>query len=455
MYPIDTLIERSRERKLSVAVIGDAMLDVWNHGHVEQCQDGCPRFINHDTPLNLPGGAALAASQLDRWNVKVSLMAITGGISDLGRLGGGLDRKNSTRSGFVPIKERFVADGRIVMRHDREGTAYGLSDDKLNDCRRTVVSALEIDRFDAVLISDYDKGLLDGQTVRKIIDHCIEHDIPVVADGKKPPTSYLGAVLKVNSAYAAQHPEVSSHTPAAVVTYGAEDPVIVGESSDYIDQGSNTPVVCRNHVGAGDCFAAHLAFALGHGLPIEQAVSIAHAAGRVYVQSALPRAPWPHEVRRDLHPVRGKIIDPADLEAISRSAAGKLAFANGVFRVPHAGHAWLLDFAKGQYGRHGLVVAVDSDENVARTRPGQFALLLSERCAMLAALECVDWVVPFSGSVRDIVTLLRPSVVVKGSEYRSGGVAAIPGHDLAEVVFAPESPFPRHCTGLVEEVRDE
>ena len=66
------------------------------------------------------------------------------------------------------------------------------------------------------------------------------------------------------------------------------------------DSGGLTSVKCVNHVGAGDCFSAHLVLALAYGFTLEDAAVIAHSAGRVYVQHQHSRPPLPQEVREDM-----------------------------------------------------------------------------------------------------------------------------------------------------------
>ena len=84
-----------------------------------------------------------------------------------------------------------------------------------------------------------------------------------------------------------------------VRTFGADTPDIYdGRFSPEIPP--LAPVECVNHVGAGDCFAAHLALAMAHSLSLVDAVAIAHSAGRVYVQHPHNRPPTPDEIKKDL-----------------------------------------------------------------------------------------------------------------------------------------------------------
>jgi D-beta-D-heptose 7-phosphate kinase/D-beta-D-heptose 1-phosphate adenosyltransferase len=218
---------------------------------------------------------------------------------------------------------------------------------------------------------------------------------------------------------------------------------------DFI--GHPQPVHCVNHVGAGDCFASIMTLSLAHGLSLEDSAFIAYSAGRIYVQHRQGRPPWPHEIRKDMNPNEGKIINRETLPDIRRSVPGTIVFTNGVFRLIHAGHAWMLEWAKEQ--GNILVVGVNDDESAARIRPEEFAMPLNERLEMISALGCVDYVIPFAeDDPCATIQALKPNLLVKGNEYAG---SSVPGEDLVkEVRFAPKSPYDVHCTTLVSEIQE-
>ena len=132
------------------------------------------------------------------------------------------------------------------------------------------------------------------------------------------------------------------------------------------------------------------------------------------------------------------------------SVRGRLVFTNGVFDLLHPGHVDILLGAR----RHGeaLVVGVNSDESVRRLKgPERPIRSAAERCYVLAALESVDAVVVFEQDTpRELITLLRPDVLVKGGDYteetivgaaevreRGGDVIVIPltpGHSTTSTI---------------------
>lgn len=433
-----------------IAVLGDPLLDVWIPAVAGACDEG-QRVLITGPEACTPGGAANAVRQLDRWGCEARLLAPVDSAVWVG-LAPSSVVLGCDENWINPIKTRYLdAQGRVILRVDREETHHGLDSSKIHELRQRAVKALREGEWDAVYVSDYNKGFLDDEMVHCIATGCRERDIPCVMDLKRSPACARGAILKCNGNYAVQHGGafVITHSPAAVVTHGALPPMVYSEAGVCAFGDDPFSVPCVNVVGAGDCFGAHLVLGLACGVPLAEAAKIAHAAGRVYVQHLHGRPPWPHEVARNLEPVSGKVTVARD--DLRQSLEGRKAvFANGVFRFPHAGHAWLLDWARHQ--GDVLVVGLNDDNSAGRLRLGQPYLPWAERAGVLAGLTCVDWIVPFSGDTPGgLVEQLRPAILVKGSEY-AGTIP--PGAEFAgEVRFAPPSPFPRHSSDIIDAIR--
>lgn len=152
----------------------------------------------------------------------------------------------------------------------------------------------------------------------------------------------------------------------------------------------------------------------------------------------------------------GKILDRA--EAVTRLGPGRslrLVFTNGCFDLLHAGHVDCLERAR----RLGdvLLVAVNTDASVRRLGKGRDRPLVGQdaRAAVVAALECVDWVTLFDEDTpADLIAELRPDFLVKGGDYTAG---ELPGAEAVRarggrVVIVPL--VPGHSTSaLVERIR--
>lgn len=119
------------------------------------------------------------------------------------------------------------------------------------------------------------------------------------------------------------------------------------------------------------------------------------------------------------HP-RTKLIPWDDLLAAREQARrdGRVVvWTNGTFDLLHPGHVSSLQQARAL--GDVLVVGLNSDASVRGYKgPSRPILTQDERAAMLAALECVDYVVVFGEPTPEAaLSRLRPDVHCKGAEY--------------------------------------
>jgi len=94
-----------------------------------------------------------------------------------------------------------------------------------------------------------------------------------------------------------------------------------------------------------------------------------------------------------------------------------IVLANGCFDILHAGHIRYLEGARAL--GHVLVVAVNSDEQVARLKGvGRPILPERERAELVASLQVVDLVTIFAEpTVTELLLALKPDVHAKGTDY--------------------------------------
>jgi D-beta-D-heptose 7-phosphate kinase/D-beta-D-heptose 1-phosphate adenosyltransferase len=101
-----------------------------------------------------------------------------------------------------------------------------------------------------------------------------------------------------------------------------------------------------------------------------------------------------------------------------RSTGERVVFTNGVFDLLHRGHVEYLEEARALGDR--LVVGLNTDASVRRLKGSRRPLVPeTERAVVLAALECVDLVVPFEDDTpAKLIEAVTPEVLVKGGDYR-------------------------------------
>jgi len=142
-----------------------------------------------------------------------------------------------------------------------------------------------------------------------------------------------------------------------------------------------------------------------------------------------------------------------------RSKGRKIIFGNGCFDLLHVGHIRYLKAAKALGDI--LVVAVNDDESlVSLGKRASVITPLEERIEILAALDCVDYVIAFKEpTVENVLKELKPHVHAKGTDYTAetvpereivrayGGEVAIVGdeksHSTRDIIKAVRRMEPR------------
>src|SRR5207248_6223406 len=107
----------------------------------------------------------------------------------------------------------------------------------------------------------------------------------------------------------------------------------------------------------------------------------------------------------------------------------RIGFTNGCFDILHPGHVRILTAARGACDR--LIVGLNSDASARRLK-GEGRPVQDERARaeVLAALEAVDLVAIFEEDTPiELITRVRPSVLVKGGDYTREQVV---GHEIVE-----------------------
>jgi len=102
---------------------------------------------------------------------------------------------------------------------------------------------------------------------------------------------------------------------------------------------------------------------------------------------------------------------------------GTVVFTNGCFDILHAGHIECLEVARSLGDT--LVVGLNADASVARLKgPGRPINGEGDRARVLAALQCVDYVVTFPQDTPErLVQEIRPHILVKGADWQGKEVA--------------------------------
>ena len=192
--------------KLSIAVIGDVMLDIFTCGISERLSPEAPvpviRIIKKDY---CAGGAGNVAENLASLGIKSSLFGVIGDDIEGEKLCSKLKEKNietflvKDSSRPTTVKERFVANQQQLLRVDTENTDL-ISNTNNEIFLEKLCSLMEQKCIDAVIFSDYKKGVLSTNTVQKLVDCANKNGIISALDPKPGSLSkiYNLSILKPN-----------------------------------------------------------------------------------------------------------------------------------------------------------------------------------------------------------------------------------------------------------------
>lgn len=431
-----------------VGVIGDIMLDVYETGHVSRISPEFPVVIlnsDHTKPTMVPGGAANVAAQFRHLNASVLLYGFADpeclhAIEDFG-----FDVSNveELSYGMCPRKIRLYDADFPLLRHDREVPDYGVAD--VVSYRKKVVNRICDDiangNLDIVVLSNYGKGLFDEHTAQKIISVAGKFFVPTIVDPKNNFHWWTGCtVFKPNSKEADPASfdtlRTNLNVGGVVVTMAGEG--VIGTDGVPFKHSPKTKIKdVSSVIGAGDCFAAYLAFATAKGFTLSDASLLAFEAGSEYVRAKHNRPVSLHEVHRRIDPHGAKVVGLPIATYLVKNVLHdrSWAFTNGVFDLMHPGHISSLRFARSQ--ADSLIVGINMDESVSRLKGSDRPIMnLAHRTMMLSAIEDVDLIIPFSEDTPfHLIKALDPAVVVKGQEYEG---KAIGGDDYkGKISYAP------------------
>ncbi len=454
--PLGDLTEAIRQlKRASVLVVGDAMLDRYVYGQVSRVSPEAPvAVLGVEREVAMPGGAGNVVRNLTALGVAVAFVSVVGDDqagSDLTGLIGGQPNVEPwllVQGGrATTTKTRFIAAGQQLLRADHE--MAGPIHPRLAE-RMVRIAADAVAATSVMVLSDYNKGVLAGDTAQKLIAAAHAAGRRVVVDPKGTDYSrYSGAdLITPNRAELRLATGCDSDEEAALVAaaqalraqfgFGA---VLVTRSEDgmtLIEAGGvrHFPAEAaevHDVSGAGDTVVAVVAAGMAAGLSLPVAARLANIAAGLVVGKVGTAVAREAELLEALTPERGalrKVVSRAGaVEQVERwrRRGWRVGFTNGCFDLLHPGHVHLLEQSRGWCDR--LVVGLNSDASVQRLK-GAARPIQGEaaRAAVLGSLASVDLVSVFDEDTPvELIRALRPEVLVKGADYT---VETVVGADL-------------------------
>jgi len=371
------------------------------------------------------GGAANVALNIVALGAQTRLLGVTGDDEPADSLetllaAAGIDcRFQKIAATPTVTKLRVISRHQQLIRLDFEDGFKAIDGPALMESYRQ-----GLEHSDVVVLSDYGKGTLAD--IESLISLARAAGKPVLIDPKALDfRRYKGATLitpnmaefELVAGVCANEQELvekgvrllkQHDLEALLVTRGEHGMTLLRQGAPEF----HLPTQARevfDVTGAGDTVISVLAAALAAGEELPAATALANLAAGIVV-GKLGTAGFGEMNAEQLQ------IAVAD----ARSHGERIVMTNGCFDILHAGHVAYLAEARRLGDR--LIVAVNSDDSVKRLKgAGRPINPLDRRMTVLAALESVDWVVPFSADTPGC----RPRPARQGGRLPAGGYCRV------------------------------
>ena len=447
-----------KSKNPKILVIGDLIIDHYLWGSCERISPEAPvQIVNVDQDSTVLGGAGNVISNLKALGADVDVISVVGECPisyELKLLFKEIKVETkyliTQKDRITSKKSRIIAANQQVVRYDHEST------NEISKFSIKSVLALFnsiVMNYDAILLSDYGKGVLTFDLTQSLIHISNQHKIKVLVDPKGLDyLKYKGAyLLTPNKKEASEalnltikdHKDLSKaiqllkkefQLTISLITL-SEQGVAIFDNELRIH-----PTVARevfDVTGAGDTILASLGFALSCNKDIDESVKFANLAAGVVVGKIGAATATIDEIieyesilnksSSDIH-----IKNWDEIEVIANELKNKektIIFTNGCFDLLHVGHVKYLEKAKS-FGDI-LILGLNSDDSVKKLKgSGRPINTENDRAYILASIEAVDYVVIFNEETPfDLINLIKPDMLVKGGDYDG---QTLVGQDIAK-----------------------
>ncbi|OJW53999.1 MAG: bifunctional heptose 7-phosphate kinase/heptose 1-phosphate adenyltransferase [Alphaproteobacteria bacterium 41-28] len=440
-----------------ILCVGDAMLDQFVRGTVSRISPEAPVPVLHiKDESTVLGGAGNVVRNLEALGSTITFISVVGKDRD----GSHIQELLKSSSKVDPYlifdetrtttrKTRFIAANQQVLRTDWEKTLPLKTDIEVELFN---IYKKHLPSHQLIILSDYAKGIFSPQLLGSLIQEARAQGKPILVDPKgNDYDRYKGATfltpnrnelsLATRTTIQTQEELVSvtqdmiraCELDAMIVTRGSEGMTLV-EASGAIEHLQTQALEVFDVSGAGDTVMATLAVSLAAGATLSKAMHLANAAAGLVVAKIGTAVVHQEELLTALH---AQDSQNHEKKIVSRETAreqiqkwkrhgNRVVFTNGCFDLLHPGHIFLLNEAKKAGDR--LVLGLNTDSSVQRlkgpTRPIQQE---RDRAFVLSSLQSIDLIVLFDEDTPlELIQVLKPDVLVKGSDYTIDKVVGAP-----------------------------
>lgn len=448
----DYLQLSAKFKKQRVLVIGDFMIDAYFEGSCTRVAPEAPvPVIDLNDKHYCLGGAANVAANLRAMGCEVLFCTVIG-RDEHGARGRNLLEKAAIADTFVYgdaqrttlIKTRISTPRQTLLRYD-EGTTVLLAAETesifLDNIRQAYAQC------DAVMVADYQKGIVTDGVIDCLANLKASRPKVIAVDAKrieafsalKPDLikpNYDEAIKLLGLPFAPENRKAQlrhhgqklfeiGQAKITAVTLDSEGSLLFNGADCAYDSVAPSVMSQQQVSGAGDTYISAALLAMLSGATIEQLAELATTAASIGIEKAHTSICTLSELQ-EVYSQADKFMVSATVvrETLKKykSQGKRIVFTNGCFDILHSGHVSYLHQAK-QMGDI-LVVGLNKDDSIRRLKGSNRPVnSLPNRTAVLAALACVDHIIPFGTEKDDtpisLLKMVQPNVFVKGGDYEN------------------------------------
>ena len=292
---------------LNIMVIGDIMVDEYITGGVNRISPEAPiPILNYKEMNRISGGASNVAHNIATLGSHISMVGVIGKDEagywireHLEESGINVDGLLEEDNRPTTVKRRFATKSQQLLRVDMENTTpiFNSTENKILNFLK-----MKIKNLDAVILSDYKKGVLSSPNfVRNIIQICNENDVIISIDSKsneieafenatfvKPNNLELEQAVNIKIIDNATLNEAGmtylrrSGAKALMVTRGANG-ISVFRKNEHRKDYPSKAVQVYDVTGAGDTVISTVTLGIASGLDMEESIVLGNLAASIVI----------------------------------------------------------------------------------------------------------------------------------------------------------------------------
>ncbi len=456
---------------MKVLVLGELIIDEYSWGECHKISPEAPVAIANIQREELRAGGAA--------NVIANLLAIGTEVFSIGINCG--DQKIIEEILFkfgkcnfkyidanlknYPKKQRILSSSQQLLRIDRNDL-FKLNKESM---KSYINKALELaNKVDLIIFSDYDKGLITKELVKKIVSFKEKKLIPIFVDTKR----INGEIFNGVTAMTPNLPEAKRlisdtqndldvekicklvkekfNLDYGIVTLGDKGVVLSDENG--ISKIPADKCQVYDVTGAGDTLLAVLSASYletnnifsSLQLAVIEATNTVKSIGTVVPNYKLAKTKTKIKIKNNFKSYKSLLLD-------WKRNNKKIGFTNGCFDILHSGHIDYLIKAKNEVDI--LIVGINNDDSVKINKGIERPFrTLEDRKFLLENLKPVDLVIPFKEKTPiNLIKEINPDLLIKGGDYK---VDQIIGTEYAKNVITIDITFEISTTKIAKKIRD-